>query len=145
MDALQVHALAAANTAGGATFYDVAVRFPEARGRCVCIFYGGEREAPHFPDGQTLNSRLTADAIGVRAYWPVSEYASKRTRVLEGEIAAFVKSFRTRVEGDRQLGGEGTDLRMGLATVDQLLLAGAKYAVADLEILCEYNEFTTAP
>src|SRR3990167_4957368 len=141
MDAVQVHAAAAAITAADAKFYDVAVGFPAAKGRCVRIFYGGEREVEHF-DGKdrTLNSKLVAQAIIVRGYWPLPETATKRQRVMEGEMATFVKSLRTRVLGDSQLGGASVDLNMGLAQCEQIVLGagiggrgatGTKYAIVD--------------
>lgn len=145
MDALQVHAAAAAVTAGGATFNDVAVGYPAARGRCVRIFYGGEREVEHFEDDKVLNAQLMAQAIIVRGYWPIPDAAAKRHRVMEGEIAAFVKSFRTRVLADTQLGGEAVDLNMGPALCEQAVIAQTKYALADIEIVVDYDEYPIAP
>lgn len=146
MDALQVHAAAAANTADSSSkFYDVAVGFPAAKGRCVRIFYGGERAPEHFPDDKVLNAQLIAQAIIVRGYWPLSETATKRQRAMEGEMAAFVKSFRTRVLGDSQLGGEAVDLNMGPAQCEQAVIAGTKYALVDIEIVCDYDEYPLAP
>ena len=72
MDAVQVHAAAAA-AAADAKFKDVAVGFGAARGKCVRIFYGGERGPEHFPDDRTLNSQLVGQAIVVRGYWPRSD------------------------------------------------------------------------
>ena len=144
MDALQVHALAAAK-AIDATFFDVAVGYPAAKGRCVRIFYGGERESEHFNGSRTLNSKLVAQAVVVRGYWPISETAVKRQRAIEGEMAAFVRSFRTRVLGDSQLGGKSVDLVFGLAVTDQILLTKTQYAIADIEIVVDIDEFPLAP
>ena len=146
MDALQVHAAAAAVTAGGATFTDVAVGFPAARGRCVRIFYGGERNPERMgPDDLTLNSQLMAEAVIVRGYWPLSETAAKRQRIMEQEIATFVKSFRTRVLGDSQLGGEAVDLNLHAAVCEQIIVAHTKYAVVDFECVSDYTEYSIAP
>lgn len=145
MDAVQVHAAAAAVTAGGATFYDVAVGFPAAKGRCVRIFYGGERVPQHFSDDRTLNSKLLAHAIIVRGYWPLSETAVKRQRAMEGEIAAFAQSLRSRILGDSQLGGASVDLNMTPAQCEQVVIAGTKYAILDTELVIEYDEVTLAP
>lgn len=145
MDALQVHAAAAAVTAGGATFTDVAVGFPVGKGRCVRIFYGGERRPVRMPDNETLNSEMVAQAFVIRAYWPTPETATKRQRVQEGEIAAFVGSLRTRINGDKQLGGANTDLTLGLAEVDQVVISGIKYTIADAEVLIDFDEYTKAP
>jgi hypothetical protein len=141
MDAIQVHAAAAALAAGGSGFKDVAVGFPAARGRCVRIFYGGERQPEHFLDGVTLNSRLIAQAIVIRGYWPLPEADHKRARVLEGEMAVFCKELRTRILGDSQLGGASSDLNMTPAVADQVLLSGTKYAIVDSEIVVDYDEY----
>lgn len=145
MDAIQVHAAAAAVTAGGAKFYDVAVGFPAAKGRCVRIFYGGEREVEHFTDKRTLNSKLIGQAIIVRGYWPLSDTGTNRHRVQEGEMAVFVKSLRTRILGDSQLGGASVDLNMGLAQCDQAVLASTKYSITDTEIVVDFDEYSIAP
>lgn len=144
MDALQVHALAAANTAGGSTFYDVAVGFPVGKGRCVRIFYGGERGPEHFEPDRTLDSSLIAQAITTRAYWPLPGTQAARQRAIEGEMAVFVKSYRTRVLGDSQLGGESADLLMALAVADQVVISGTQYAVVDIETIVDFDEYPIA-
>src|SRR3990167_6275436 len=144
MDAIQVHAAAAAITAADAKFYDVAVGFPAAKGRCVRIFYGGQRDPGYFPN-RTLNSKMVAQAIIVRGYWPLSETATKRQRVMEGEMGTFVKSLETRILGDSTLGGACTDLVMGLAQCEQAVIAKIKYAIVDSTIVVEYDETALAP
>lgn len=145
LDAIQVHAAAAAITAGGSKFVDVAVGFPAAKGRCVRVFYAGEREVEHFESDKTLNSQLVAQAFVVRGYWPLSETDKVRQRVIEGEMAGFVKSLRTRILGDSQLGGEGADLNMGPAQSEQVVVGSTKYAITDNEIVVDYDEFSIAP
>lgn len=145
MDAIAVHAAAAAVTAGGSKFYDVAVGFPAGKGRSVRVFYGGEREPEHFTSDRTLNSNLVAQAVVVRGYWPVAVTAVDRQRAIEGEMASFVKSLRTRVLGDAQLGGKSVDLNMHLAATDQVVIARTQYAVVDIEIVVDYDETTIAP
>lgn len=148
MDALQVHAAAAAAAAAsagqGGVFNDVAVGFPAAKGRCVRIFYGGERTAERLP-GDVLNAELIGQAIMVRGYWPLAETATKRQRLMEGEMAGFVKEFRTRVSADSQLGGESTDMTIRPAVAEQVIVAGNKYAVVDLELVVDYDEYPRAP
>jgi hypothetical protein len=144
MDAIQVHAASAAVTAGGSKFTDVQVGFPANRGRCVRIFYAGEREPEHFFP-KTLNSALMAQAIMVRAYWPLSESAPKRHRAMEGEMGSFVDSFRTRILGDSQLGVYGKDLNMSPASATQTQIDGTNYAIIDLEIVVDYSEYSIQP
>lgn len=148
MDAIQVHAAAAAAAAyvTGSKAYDVAVGFPASKGRCVRIYYGGERETERFPDDETLNSQLVAQAINVVGYWPTPSAAPKEHRLIEGEMAAFVKDLRTRINGDYTLGGKAADgLRMGLTTTDQIVLAQTQYAVCQTEIVVDYDEHSYAP
>jgi hypothetical protein len=97
------------------------------------------------PDNETLNSEMVAQAFVIRAYWPTPETATKRQRVQEGEIAAFVGSLRTRINGDKQLGGANTDLTLGLAEVDQSVISGTKYTIADSEVLVDFDEYSIAP
>lgn len=145
MDGLQVHALAAAQGIS-TSFKDVAVGFPAARGRCVRIFYAGEREVEHFDGNErTLNSRLIAQAVGIRAMWPTPQTATKEARRLEGEMGAWTKSFRTRVLGDSQLGAEAADLNLSLAAVSQVVSADTQYAVVELEAVMDFDEFSIAP
>lgn len=144
MDALQVHALAAAATAN-TKFTDVRVGFPAAKGKCVRIFYGGERVPEHFPDDRTLNSKLMAEAVVIRAYWPNADTGTNRQRETEIEMAVFVKDFRTRVLGDSQLGGEAVDLNLSPAAVEQVVIGDTKYVIAELEAVSDYTEYTLAP
>jgi hypothetical protein len=146
MDALQVHALAAASEVDATgTFYDVAVGFDAAKGRTIRIFYDGEREAQHVLSNRTLNSVLIGQAVHVRGRWPLPESATKRQRVMEGEMATWVKSFRTRVLGDSQLGGEAVDLLMEPADVGIEVTSDTRYAVVDIEIVCDWDEYTLSP
>lgn len=145
MDAIAVHAAAAAVACADATFYDVHVGFPVAKGRCVRIFYGGERETAHMPFEATLTSNLVAQAIVVRGYWPVAVTAVDRQRSIEGQMAFFVKELRTRVLGDSDLGGKSVDLAMTLATTQQVMISNTQYAVVDIEIIVDFDEYTHAP
>lgn len=144
MDALQVHAAAAATTAGGAAFTDVAVGFPVGKGRCVRIFYGGEAEPEHI-SAKVLDAALMAERIVVRGYWPNADTGTNTQRATEGEIAAFVKSFRTRVLADSQLGGEAVDLNLHAAQVEQVVISDTKYAVVDMEVVADFSEYPIAP
>lgn len=148
MDAIKGHAATAAVTAGGATFTDVAVGFPPAKGRCIRVFYGGEREPERFEDDETLNSTLVAQAIHVRGWWPTASTGTSEQRVIEGQMAAFVKALRTALLADQDLGGKAQDgLKVGHAVCDQVNLGGrvgvvgTQYSVVDIEITVDYDEF----
>lgn len=144
MDAIQVHAAAAA-AAANSKFVDVAVGFGAAKGRCVRIFYGGEREAEHFPESRTLNSQIVGQAIVVRGYWPRSDTNVRQQRLMEGEMGTFSKELRTRILGDSQLGGESVDLVMHMTRAEEVVLVSTRYAVTDTEIVVDFDEYTLAP
>lgn len=144
LDAIAVHAKAAAIAAGGATFYDAQVGFPASKGPNVRVFYGGEADSPHFPEDLTLTSQIVGQRIIVRGYWPLSETATKRHRAIEGEMATFIKELRTRVLGDSDLGGESTDLVMLHSTTEQIVVATIAYAITNTEILTDFDEYTRA-
>jgi hypothetical protein len=145
MDAIAVHAVAAAATAGGATLTDVQVGFPVSKGRCIRIFYGGERGPEEFASDKTLNSKLISQAIVVRGYWPTASTATKEHRAIEGQMASFVQSLRARILGDSQLGGKSIDLSMHPATTDQVVISTTQYAVVDIEIVVDADEYAIAP
>lgn len=144
LDAVQVHAAAAAVTAGGATFTDVAVGYPVGKGRCVRIFYGGERDPEHFGD-RVLDANLVGQAIVVRGWWPTASTSTKEQRNIEGQMGSFVKSLRTRILGDSQLGGKCTDLVMGTGQAGQVMVGTTQYAITDIEIVVDYDETPLAP
>lgn len=140
-DAITVHAVAAA-AAVDSNFTDVAIGMPLPRARCVRIFYGGERDPEKMGAQRTLNSRLTAESILLRAFWPVSDYLAARGRALFGEQRSFVVQLRTRIEGDSQLGGKSADLSMHLAEPDDVVLGTTHYAIVDVEFVVDYHETT---
>lgn len=145
IDAIAVHAAAAAITAGGANFTDVKVRFPQARGRSVSVFYGGERESVYFGD-TVLSAQEIAQVVMVRAMWPLPETGAVQLRAVELEMATFADSFRTRINGDFQLGGNCTALKMLPAPAATEVVSQTKYAVLDFEIgLDGITEYTFAP
>lgn len=145
IDAIAVHAAAAAITAGGASFTDVAVRFPQARGRSVSVFYGGERESYYFGEN-VLNAQEIAQAVQVRAMWPLPETGAAQLRTVELEMASFADSFRTRINGDYTLGGNCVALKMLPAPAATDVTSGTKYAVLDWEIgLDGITEYAYAP
>lgn len=140
MDDVAAHALTVAK-AIDATFTDVSVGFPPAKGRCVRVFYGGERNPERYPDDETFNSVLVGQAINVRGYWPVASTGVLEQRVIEGQMAAFAKNLRAAVLGDVGLSGDAVNgLKMHLAAAEQVTVAGVAYAALDAEIVVDYDE-----
>lgn len=143
MDQIKTHAAAGA-LAIDAKFKDVAVGHPTPRGRSVRVYYGGEAEVEHFTSDRTQTSKLIAQRVLIRAFWPVSEYAAKRGRALMLEMGSFVKELRTRVLGDSQLNSESSDLNMHFADADDMMIGGVLFAIIDAECVVEYDEYTIA-
>lgn len=144
LDAIQVHALAAAAVIDS-KFVDVAVRFPAARGRTVDVFYGGQRPSNYFGPG-SLSSQHVAESIYVRAHWPVAETGKAKQRAMEGEMAVFSYELRGRLDNDFTLGGNCTVLKV----LDQVdvgieVEAKTKYAHVTHEIGLDLGEYPYAP
>lgn len=136
-------ACTALGSAGGG--WDVAVGPPLPRGKTVRIFYGGERQPPHFGEGGVLDGRIVAQLVIIRAFWPVADYAKLRRANIMFEMAAFTKDLRSRILGNFQLGGEVSALVMGYADTDDILFGNVHYATVDIELVLEYDEFTMTP
>ncbi len=145
MTTIAAHATASVATFTPASQWDVAVAPPLPRGKTVRIFYAGERETPHFGRGRTLRTQMIGQAVAVRAFWPVADYAKDRRKNLMVEMAAFAFQMRTRVHGDSQLGGNSIDLTSSLADPDDILFGQVHYATLDIEYVVEADEFTLAP
>lgn len=143
MDALQVHAAAAA-TAISSDFKDVVVGSSPPRGRCIRIYYGGERD-PIFFGRRVLDAELIAQAVLVDAFWPAPETAAKRNRVAEGEMAAFAVDYRSRVDGDFTLGGHCKVLELAPARVERVVVSGAQFDRLQFEVGIDYVESSYAP
>lgn len=144
MDKIAVHAAAGA-LAIDAKFKDVAVGHPMPRGRSVRIYYGGESLPPFFGEGRTLTTRMVGQRVLVRGFWPVSEYAAKRGRVLMREMWSFVHELRTRLLGDETLSGSVTALDMNFADADDAVFGGVLFALIDAEIIVDFAEYVEAP
>jgi hypothetical protein len=145
MDALQVHAAAAAIAAGGASFTDVAVGYPAGKGRSVRVFYGGQRDSVYFGEG-SLNSQHVAESVYVRGHWPLADTATKAERVTEGEMATFAYELRGRINGDFQLGGNCTALKVAAdAPSGQTVVASKRFTVIDFEIGIDLGDYIYTP
>ncbi len=142
---LETHAIAAA-AAVDSSWKDVAIGFPIPRptGRSARLFYGGEREPERMGATSTLNSKLIAEAVQLEAYWPISEYGTKKGKALAIEMQALVHELRTRTLGDSQLDNESSDLSMHLAEPGRVEFGGATFAVITVEWVIDYSEYEVA-
>jgi hypothetical protein len=144
-DQILVHALAAA-AAVNAQWLDVAIGAPIPRGnRCVRIFYGGEAEPQRMGASRVLNGELVAETCALIAFWSMSTMDETAVKAIDTEMVGFKHELRTRILGDSQLGGASTDLEMGYAEPDFLVIGGGRWAVLEVTFTLDYTEYPLAP
>lgn len=143
-DAILVHAKAAA-LATNAAWTDVAIAFPLPAGKCVRIFYGGERAPARMGGSRDLKGEMVSEAIVLTAFWPLSSMSSNAAKLMDDEMVTFKHELRTRVLGDSQLGGAGTDLEMGYVSPDIVVIGNTRYAVLECQFVSDYTEYPLSP
>jgi hypothetical protein len=140
-DAILAHAVTAA-AAVDAQWKDVAVGAPIPRGnRCVRLFWTGEAEPQRMGGNRVLNGELVAPTCGLVAFWAMSTMDEAAVKAIDDEMAAFVHNLRTAVLADSQLGGQSTDLEMGYAEPDYVVIGGARYATVEVPFTLDYIEY----
>lgn len=140
-DAILAHAVAAAASID-ATWKDVQVGAPIPKGnRCVRVFWTGEAEVEHLGAQRTLNSRLIAPTCGLVAFWAMPTMDESQAKAIDDEMSAFVHALRTAVLADSQLGGTATDLEMGMAEPDYVVINGARWATVEVPFTLDYLEY----
>lgn len=141
--------LAHARAAGAALtepMTDITVGWPVPRGRGGRLYWAGESETQHMGGQRTLTSRLIAPRLRLTFYWPISDAGETAARSYVLEMHDLIADLRTRVLDDSQLGGLSTDMEMTLAEPDLLQAAGGGfYAIADVDFILDYDEYTIAP
>lgn len=136
------HALAAA-AAVDAKFTDVAIGVPVPRGnRCVRIFWTGEAEPEHMGATRVLNARLIAPTCALVGFWSMRALGEAPSKAIEDEMVEFVHELRTRILLDSQLGGNSTDLEMGMAEPDYVVIGGTRYATVEIGFTLDYVQYS---
>lgn len=139
-DAILAHAVTAAATVD-AQWKDVAVGAPIPRGnRCVRLFWTGEA-APEKLPGRVLNGSLIAPTCGLVAFWSMSTMDEAAVKAIDNEMASFVHYLRTAILADSQLGGQATDLEMGFAEPDFVVIGGGRWATVEVGFTLDYIEY----
>lgn len=140
-DAILAHAVTAAASIDS-TWKDVQVGAPIPKGnRCVRIFWTGEAEPEHMGGNRTLGSRLIAPTCGLVAFWSMSTMDESAVKAIDDEMATFVHALRTAILADSQLGGTATDLEMGMAEPDFIVINGARWATVEVPFTLDYLEY----
>jgi hypothetical protein len=144
-DAILVHAAAAA-AAVNAQWKDVAIGAPIPRGnRCVRLFYTGEAEPQRMGASRVLNGELVAETCALVAFWAMSTLDETSVKSIDDEMVGFKHELRARILADSQLGGQSTDLEMGYAEPDFLVIGGGRWAVLEVAFTLDYTEYPLAP
>lgn len=147
LNTIETHAQTAANALSN-PIKDVKIGYPkapQAGGRSVRIFWGGEIDPAHIGARRTLNSEMVGDIVVVIAFWSLSSLSEEQAEVVELEARAFAAGFRSAINGDAQLGGNVTDLDLSDATPEFPVLAGAQYRTVTYELATAYTETTRSP
>ena len=142
-DAILVHAKASA-LAANAKWTDVAIGINPV-GKCVRVFYGGERAPVHMGGSRVLNGELVSEMVTVAAFWPLSDLSLAGYKAVDDEMYLFKHELRTRVLGDSQLGGAQTDLAMDYAQPDIVVIGNVRNVVLEIDFITDYTEYALAP
>ena len=90
---------------------------------------------------RVLNARLIAPTCALVAFWALRSTTPAAVKAIDDEMADFVHELRTRVLADSQLGGASTDLEMGMAEPDFVVIEGTRYAVVEVGFTFDYLEY----
>ena len=135
-DAILAHAKTAA-AAVNAQWKDVAIGAPIPTGnRCVRLFYGGE-SAPAAHGRQPRPQRRAGGRDGVAHRVLVDVHArppgDEGHRRRDGRLQARSSAPPSSVT--RSSAAQGTDLEMGYAEPDYLVIGGTRWAILDVEFV----------
>ena len=140
---LQTH-LVAAGAALTEDILDVSRGLPTG-GRQIRYYWGGEIEAPRM--GMTLD--LTGEVVGQRfiiaALWPLTNLSPDLVTVIDAEMQTLAGEIRTRILGDSQLGSNVSDLDLGYAEPDIVLISNARHIALTWQLDLAYVEYAIAP
>lgn len=141
--AILVHA-----TAAGASLTppieDVKIGWPVPRGRCIRIFYNGETEPVRMGGNRTLAADLVSEVTSIVAFWPVNDASDDNAQNIETQMVALKHDLRTRICGDGQLSGSGTDLELGYVEPDFQVISGARYRVMAWDLTTDTTAYPLA-
>lgn len=134
-------------TAAGAALTDpigdVDRGFPTS-GRMIRYYWGGELEPPKMGGRRVLNGEMVGQRFEIAALWPASNLSVDLITVLDVEMQLLAGEIRTRIQGDSQLGGNVTDLDLGYATADDVMISNARHIVLRWTLDLSYVEYAVA-
>lgn len=131
--------------AGGALPYpitDVSRGLPYAPGRQIRYYWAGETLPPHMtPSPRVLNGEMVGQSFTIEALWPLVPRTDSPTIALDTEMQLLAGEIRTRINGDSQLGDHVTDLTLGYAQPDLIIVSGATHVSLTWLLDLSYVEY----
>jgi hypothetical protein len=142
IDQINTHANASGQALAIPTQATVALPVP--RGRCIRTFWIGESGPETMGERFVLDAEMVADRIGVVLFIPLGDFNETVARATVLDMRLFKHEFRTRMNGDAQLGGNNTDLRVFDAEIEYPVIGGAQYVTVGFEIVTDFTEYSVA-
>ena len=144
-DAILAHAKTAAlGTHAAFTDVQIGAAWPSGS-KCVRLYWGGEAEPEHMGASRVLNGRLIAPTVELVGFWAMSTLTPAAVKAIDDEMTTFIHKLRTAVLGDSQLGGQSSDLEMGLAEPSDMVVNGTRWATVSVLFTLDYIEYPLAP
>lgn len=139
---LEAH-LTAAGLALPDDLLDVARGLPTG-GRQLRYYWGGEVEPPRMGGPLVLNGEMVGQRFVIAALWPLSDLSPELVTTIDIEMQLLAGEIRTRIQGDSQLGGNVTDLDLGYADPDIVVIANARHVALIWQLDLAYVEYPIA-
>jgi hypothetical protein len=114
-------------------------------GRMIRYYWGGEVDPPKMPGRRSLNSDIVGQRFEIAATWPLTDLTPEQVTIIDVEMQLLAGQIRTRIDGDSQLGGNVTDLTLGNAEVDLVVISTARYVGLRWMLDLSYVEYALAP
>lgn len=142
---LQAH-LVAAGAALSDPILDVDHGLPSTQGRSIRYYWGGEVPPPKMgPNPRVLSGQMVGQRVVIVALWPLTSLSTEVVTAIDDEIQVLAGEVRTRIQGDSKLGGNITDLDLGYAEPDLVVIANARHIACSWELQLSYIEYASAP
>jgi len=132
-------------TAAGAALVvpitDVARGLPFAIGRQIRVYWSGECEPPHMGGADVLNGQEVGQRFAIQALWPIPVLTKTPKIGIDTEMQLLATEVRTRINADKQLGGNVTDLDLGYAEPDVVPIVGVNHISLTWQLDLAYVEY----
>lgn len=135
--------LVAADAALSNPCLDVARGLPTGAAQ-LRYYWGGEVDPPGIPP-RVLKAELLGQRFVIVRTWAAADLSPGTVAAIDAEMQSTAGQIRTRINGDSQLGGNVTDLRLEFAEPDILTITGTRCIVLKWFLDLSYVEYAVAP